>query len=79
MSIDKMEVDPSPPPSLEPPELENVAEVSQDPSPLCSAYPQTGPVNMTTRPATLTWTDQGQILCHGAIQVVIAVSRLRAF
>lgn len=77
MSIDTMETDPNPPNSADLSELAMPVETPKVPSPLCSAYPQMGPVHMTTRPATLTWTDQGQILCHGAIQVVIAVSSLR--
>jgi hypothetical protein len=76
MSIDTMEVDQAtsePTPDPAPDSLTNdAAEISA----LCSAYPQTGPVNMTTRPATLTWTDQGQITCHSAIQVAIAVSSI---
>lgn len=77
MSIDAMEVDPDSPNTITPPEPGFSAETPYKPSTLCSAYPQNGPVNMTARPATLTWTDQGQILCHGANQIVIAVSPFR--
>jgi hypothetical protein len=74
MSVDQMEVDQDPPNPDGVMEPELPTDKPPDVSALCSAYLQMGPVNMTTRPATLIWTDQGQILCHGAIQVAIAVS-----
>jgi hypothetical protein len=43
-------------------------------SALCSAYPQIGPVNLSTRTTTLRWTPQGQITAHSSVQVTIAVS-----
>jgi hypothetical protein len=43
-------------------------------SALCSAYPQSGAIDLWARPGVLSWTPQGQFVCHSSGQVTIAVS-----